>query len=120
MPADGHIVADLDQIVDLGAFADHGVAQSAPVDGGAGADFDVVLDDHAPDLRHFQPLAAVGHVAEAVLADGAAGMDDDAVAEMLKRVKEKGIAKRGLLTQDEFKQIVDAVLGATRGAAARQ
>ncbi len=51
---------------------------------------------------------------------GITGVDDDAVAEMLKRVKEKGIAKRGLLTQDEFKQIVDAVLGATRGAAARQ
>ena len=36
--------------------------------------------------------------------------DDGAVAEMLKRVKDKGIEKRGLLTQDEFRDIVDSVV----------
>jgi len=41
---------------------------------------------------------------------GIADADDDAVGEMLKRVKEKGIEKRGLLTQEEFRQIVDSVL----------
>ncbi len=40
--------------------------------------------------------------------------DDEAVAEMLKRVKDKGIEKRGLLTQDEFRDIVDSVLVAKR------
>ena len=35
-------------------------------------------------------------------------------AEMLKRVKDKGIEKRGLLTQDEFREIVDSVLVAKR------
>jgi methanogen homocitrate synthase len=40
--------------------------------------------------------------------------DDDAVAEMLKRVKDKGIEKRGLLTQEEFRDIVDSVLVAKR------
>ena len=54
MPADRHIVADLDQIVDLGALADHGIADGAAVDGRIGADLDVVLDDDAADLRHFQ------------------------------------------------------------------
>ena len=39
---------------------------------------------------------------------------DEAVAEMLKRVKDKGIEKRGLLTQDEFRDIVDGVLAAKR------
>jgi methanogen homocitrate synthase len=43
---------------------------------------------------------------------GITDYDDDAVAEMLKRVKDKGIAKRGLLTQDEFAAIVDGVLAA--------
>src|SRR5579864_1596486 len=38
--------------------------------------------------------------------------DDDAVSEMLKRVKEKGIAKGGLLTPAEFQEIVKAVTGA--------
>ena len=43
---------------------------------------------------------------------GITDCDDDAVAEMLKRVKDKGIEKRGLLTQEEFAAIVDGVLAA--------
>ncbi len=39
---------------------------------------------------------------------------EDAVAEMLRRVKEKGIEKRGLVTPDEFREIVDSVLVAKR------
>jgi isopropylmalate/homocitrate/citramalate synthase len=39
---------------------------------------------------------------------------DEAVGEMLKRVKDRGIEKRGLLTQDEFREIVDGVLAAKR------
>src|SRR6185437_10621898 len=40
MAADLHIVTDLKQIIDLGTLADHGIADRAAVDGGAGADFD--------------------------------------------------------------------------------
>jgi isopropylmalate/homocitrate/citramalate synthase len=45
---------------------------------------------------------------------GITDADDEAIGEMLKRVKDKGIAKRGLLTQDEFRDIVDSVLVAKR------
>jgi methanogen homocitrate synthase len=41
---------------------------------------------------------------------GITDADDEAVGEMLKRVKDKGIAKRGLLTPGEFREIVDSVL----------
>jgi methanogen homocitrate synthase len=41
---------------------------------------------------------------------GITGTDDEMVAEMLKQVKDKGIEKRGLLTPDEFRGIVDSVL----------
>jgi len=41
---------------------------------------------------------------------GVSGVDDEAVTKMLRRVKEKGIEKRGLLTPAEFKEIVDGVL----------
>lgn len=41
---------------------------------------------------------------------GITDADDDAIAEMLRQVKEKGIAKRGLLTAGEFREIVDGVL----------
>jgi methanogen homocitrate synthase len=40
--------------------------------------------------------------------------DDDAIAEMLRRVKEKGIEKRGLVSPEEFKEIVDSVVVAKR------
>ncbi|HMD51040.1 MAG TPA: hypothetical protein VKG79_18130, partial [Bryobacteraceae bacterium] len=45
---------------------------------------------------------------------GITGADDEAVGEMLRRVKEKGIEKRGLLSADEFKEIVEDVLVAKR------
>ena len=64
-----NIVADLHQIVDLGALADHGVADRAAVDGGAGADLHVVLDDDPADLRDLAMAVGAHHVAEAVLAD---------------------------------------------------
>jgi len=45
---------------------------------------------------------------------GIAGTSDEAVGEMLKLVKDKGIAKKGLLTDEEFREIADSVLAATR------
>jgi isopropylmalate/homocitrate/citramalate synthase len=45
---------------------------------------------------------------------GITDADEEAVGEMLKRVKDKGIEKRGLLTQEEFREIVDSVLAARR------
>jgi len=33
---------------------------------------------------------------------------------MLKKVKDLGIAKRGILTDDEFREIADSVLAAKR------
>ena len=67
------IVADLDEIVDLGALADHGVADGAAVDGGAGADLHVVLDDDPADLRHLAVAPGPHHEAEAVLPDAQPG-----------------------------------------------
>ncbi len=45
---------------------------------------------------------------------GITDADDEAIGEMLKRVKDKGIDKRGLLTDEEFREIVDSVLVAKR------
>ena len=42
---------------------------------------------------------------------GITDADDEAVAEMLRLVKDKGIEKRGLLSPEEFKDIVEGVLG---------
>ncbi|MEP7354946.1 MAG: 2-isopropylmalate synthase [Acidobacteriota bacterium] len=41
---------------------------------------------------------------------GIAGTSDEAIGEMLKQVKDLGIEKRGLLTDDEFRGIAESVL----------
>jgi hypothetical protein len=41
---------------------------------------------------------------------GITDADDDAVAEILRRVKEKGIEKRGLVDAVEFREIVESVV----------
>ena len=43
---------------------------------------------------------------------GIADPGDEVVSEILRRVKEEGIRKRGLLDRDEFQQIVESVMGA--------
>src|SRR5580765_4225876 len=42
---------------------------------------------------------------------GITDADDEAIGDMLKRVKDKGIEKRGLLTQEEFRESVDTGRG---------
>src|SRR6185437_2253611 len=86
--ADADVMADLDQVVDLAALANDRVANGAAVDGGTGADFDIVLNNDAADLRDLQMAAAAHHEAEAVLPDLAARMDDDAIAD--QRVADDG------------------------------
>src|SRR5262249_12425703 len=75
MTADRDIVSDLHQVVDLGAFADHGVAVGAAVDGGPSPDLHVILHDDAADLQYLAVAGRSHDVAEAVLSNGAAGMD---------------------------------------------
>jgi isopropylmalate/homocitrate/citramalate synthase len=50
---------------------------------------------------------------------GISGTEDEAVAEMLRIVKERSIAKRGLITADEFREIADGVLGSVKTATPR-
>src|ERR1700720_2338696 len=82
MPADRHIVADLDLIVDFRALSDHRIAQAAAIDGRSGADLHAVLDQDAAGLRHLQmPALAEENEAIAILSDAAAGMDQDVVSD---------------------------------------
>ncbi len=87
MPADLAVVSDLAKVVDLARLADHGVADAAAVDRRAGADLDIVLDDDAAGLRNLLLRGVLG-VAEAVLADAAAGMNHDAIAD--QRMRDRG------------------------------
>ena len=57
MPADAHVVADLDQVVELDAVLDHRVVERAAVDAGVGADLHVVADAHGTELLDLDPGA---------------------------------------------------------------
>ena len=56
VPSQPHVVADLHQVVDLGAPLHDRVVDAAPIDAVLGADVHVVPDDAAPGMR--QPLEA--------------------------------------------------------------
>src|SRR5262249_17911402 len=83
--SDRDVVRDLDQIVDLGSLADDGGADRAAVDRGIGPDLHIVLDDHPANLRNLVGALAAAGKAEPVLPDGAARMDDDAIADQSMR-----------------------------------
>ena len=55
--ADHHVVGDLDEIVDLGPLPDDGGTERTTVDGGVGADLDIVMNDDIADLQHFAVAA---------------------------------------------------------------
>ena len=81
--ADNDVVADLNEVVDLGAGGDAGGLKTGSVDGGVRADFDVIFDDDDAELLEFGVLALrVGGVAKAAGADDGAGLKDDAVADL--------------------------------------
>ena len=89
MAADRAVVSDLHEIVDLSAFADHRIAGGAAVDGRVGSDFDVVLNDGPSGLRDFLVSLRRPQIAEPVLPDADAGMDDDAVADQC--IQDRGV-----------------------------
>ncbi len=79
--ADLNIMSERDERPELGSFADHGAARAAArIDGRSGADFAVVFDHRVADLRNLVMDALVRGEAIPVLADGAVGVKDHAVA----------------------------------------
>ena len=82
MVADHHVVRDLAQVVDPHAVADDGGFHLGAVHGGVGADFHVVADNHVPEVLDLLPTAVLARrVAEAVVADDAASMQDHPVSD---------------------------------------
>ena len=79
--ADLDIMSQMAKVIDLGAAADDGVIHRTVVDGGAGADLDVVSDDSTAELANVMVVAClVSGEAEALTADDGMRTKDDAVA----------------------------------------
>ena len=98
MSADADIVADLYEIVDLGALADDRIADGAAIDGGAGADLDVVLNNNRPTCGILLWSGAAHDEAKAILPDIASGMDNDPIADQGIRYDRTGAD--GTITAD--------------------
>ena len=74
-------MSELDEIVDLGALADHRIVHGAAVDRRIGTDLDPVLQDDAADLDKLDHAAFWSRrIAETILADPGTRVDDDFVA----------------------------------------
>ena len=79
--ADFDIVSQMTKVIDLGAAADYSVIHRTVVDGGAGADLDVISDDSAAQLADVMVVTLfIGGKAKALTADDGVCTKDDAVA----------------------------------------
>ena len=79
--ADFDIMSQVTKVIDLGAAADDGVIHRTVVDGGAGADLDVISDDSAAELADVMVVTLfICGKAEALTADDGVCTKDDAVA----------------------------------------
>ncbi len=100
MAADANVVANLDLIVDLGAFADHRVIHGAAIDRGVRADLDIVLDDDTANLDDLQHAAWTGGITETVLPDARTIVDNHIITD--ERGKNACAAGNGAIASDLY------------------
>ena len=79
--ADLVVVADHDEVIDLGPLADPGGLEGGAVDRAVRADLDVVVDFEPAGMRDLDVAAVDLAVAEAIAAQHGAGVDFDPVAQ---------------------------------------
>ena len=126
VPPDVHAVADLHEVVDLGAGLNARFADGGPIDRRVRADLDVVFDDDDAGLRNLLVRAvgapdeavAVGADHRAVLDDHAVA-DDDALADGHVRVNDAVVADDGAVA-DAHIRIDHRAIADARAAADRR
>src|ERR1035441_5964135 len=86
--SDRHVMANMDQVVELRSCADHGFVQRAAVNGAIGADLDVLADDKLTDLGKLVIAAVlfIAHKSEAVSAQHRACVHHDTAAQRRTRI----------------------------------
>ncbi len=79
--ADQYVVTDLDEVVDFRPTANPCLTESCPVDGGAGANLDVILDDDdAHLLDSFVVAVASARVSETIAPENDSGLQYASIA----------------------------------------
>src|ERR1700689_3901849 len=85
--SDAHVVSDLDQVINLDALSNLGRRERPTVNRCIAANFHVVTDFHAADLRELDVLTVTEDIAEAVAADHRAAVDFHAISELCPGVE---------------------------------
>ena len=81
-------MADMYEVVELCARTDDRLIERATVDGGVGADLDIVADYELPNLweLHIAAMLLVAHIAKAIGAEYRPGVNDHAASQCRARV----------------------------------
>src|SRR5439155_24934371 len=77
---DAAVVANLHEVVDLGAVANDGRAVRTAINCASRADLDIIAYLHVAKLRGELVSSLDGRIAEAISAHDCVGVDDDALA----------------------------------------
>lgn len=87
MLAQGHIVGNLDEIIDLGAAPDDRRTKCPAINGDVGADLDIIANKHAADLGNFAMDPCVLNITKAVRADDSSGMNPHPISNLSRRIQ---------------------------------
>ena len=86
-------MCNLHLIINLGSRANYGITHRSAINRRIGSNFDIVLDDHTPQLRRFKVAFRGRREAETILAQSRPRMNDDPVAD--KRIKQARMGADG-------------------------
>src|ERR1700688_3128565 len=80
MASDNTVEGDLNQVVDLGAFSNHRIANPAPIDRRSSSNLDIPFNGNNAELRHLEVPSCAHNETKPVLADVTTRMDNDSIA----------------------------------------
>src|SRR5436190_12356224 len=84
---DDDIVGNVHEVIDLGTFLNYGIAKGAPVDTAITADFNMVTNDHASEMREVLPGAVLFfHIAKALSANDRTALYEHVLAHLCMRL----------------------------------
>ena len=75
------IVTDLNQVVDLCTFTNPGSSKTSAINGGTGANFNIVIDLNNPNLIDFLMASFVKLITKTIRTNSTATVNDDTITE---------------------------------------
>ena len=108
-----HVMANLDQVIELDAVFNHSVCQRTTVYAGVGANLDIVTDANGTKLLYFFPTSLMRRKSKTVGSNNHTGVDDAAFANTAI-IAEGHTGRQATAGTDAGMSSDNAVLGDTR------